>query len=116
MKVAELQGDVEKLLGVQQELAAEKASHETVQTEMNRLVLEVRVIVLPTSHLYPTCHKANTQSRRGCNRRQVRGLKASLERQNSQIEELNQDSIKKEAQVRMLQPWVLPGTVRCGRA
>jgi len=52
VKVAELQGDVEKLLGVQQDLAAEKASHENVLTEMNRLVLEVRAMtVLPTSHL-----------------------------------------------------------------
>ena len=41
----------------------------------------------------------------------MRVLKASLERQNSQIEELTEDSIKKEAQVRIRQPVGRPG--RC---
>jgi hypothetical protein len=54
--------------------------------------------------LHPACHKAIAQSWRECNRWQVRGLKASLERQNSQIEELTEDNIKKEAQVRIRQP------------
>lgn len=60
VKVAELEDDVQKLEGVEQELVAEKASHERVLAEMNRLIVEVSVhAALPTNTTASTSRTCN---------------------------------------------------------